>query len=118
MTKIEIALSLVSVAGVIGTFYFGITAGKLYRERIRFTWDELHAGGRDLAKKVKEVGFLPEIVLTPSIRGATVAGIVVLEFDNQLPMFTCVQEDVRNTPFSFRPHDHTMVETGKWRIHI
>ena len=107
-----------TLAGLTGTVFYGRAARKLHRERLSFTWDELHAGGRELGRQVKEAGFAPEIVLTPSIRGATVAGIVVLEFDNQLPIFMCIQEDIRAVHFAFSPSDHTAVETSKWRIRV
>jgi hypoxanthine phosphoribosyltransferase len=113
----EVVSGVVSVVGTIGTIYYGRMTRKLNRERISFTWSELQAGARDLARMVKESSFPPEIILTPSVRGTTVAGIIVLEFDSGLPLYTCIQEDVHR-PFSFQPDGYTKVETSKWRIHV
>ncbi len=120
MTIVEIASISVAVLGIALTtavaVYYGRENRKLQRERISFTWDELYTGARDLAKKVRG-GFVPEIVLAISVRGATVAGIVVLEFDIGLPLFTCIQDDL-NARFSFQPFDHTLIQTRKWSIYI
>lgn len=117
-TAVNVILGILSVAGTFGTFYFGWQARKLNRERISFTWDELHAGGRDLAKQVKDSDFSPDIVLTPSIRGATVAGIVVLDLEIQTPLYTRIQEDRTRPTFGYVPSAHTRVETTKWHIFI
>jgi hypoxanthine phosphoribosyltransferase len=114
----DIILNFASfTAGAIVSIYFGLEARKLSKRRISFNWEELHTGSRDLARQVRRSRFIPDLIISISVRGATVAGIVTLEFNSSVPLLMCIQED-KSAPFRFRPGDHVVVESDKWRIHL
>jgi hypoxanthine phosphoribosyltransferase len=117
MTFTDMIGTICAVLGIAVAVYFGIENRRLQREKIRFTWDDISAGARDLARKIKKAGFAPEIVLTLSFRGAMVAGIIVLEFDSEPLVYTCIAVDI-HTALSFPPREHTLIETTKWRLYI
>jgi hypoxanthine phosphoribosyltransferase len=113
----DFAKIAVTAVSVVVSVVLYLKNKKLSRERISFRWADVHAGANDIARYFRKQSFEPELLLTLSVRGATIAGVTSLEYDGCMPIYLCVQEDVA-APFPNPPTDHTVVETAKWRTHI
>ena len=49
---------------------------KLKSERIRMKWGEAERTAENLAKKIKDEGFIPDVIFIPDIRSGTVANMI------------------------------------------
>lgn len=99
------------------TVYFGVQSKRLFREKRRFSWEDMQTGSRELARTIRR-DFMPEIIYTLSPRGAIIVYLSISEMGDHIPVYVGIQEDIRNNPFSSPPQDHEVVSTSKWNNYI
>ena len=118
MTITEAVLSVISVAGTAGTFYYGIKSFRLAQDKLRFSWDDISVACRQLRHRAIS-RFKPQVFVCFSGPSSIVASILMQLSACSVPMFVVfiekrlgAQSDVEEMP------EHRRVETTKWIFYI
>ena len=114
---VTIVLSILTVLGTIGTFYFGYKSVRLERMKNSLTWREVESGALHLLKKA-EATFKPDILLMLSGPGAIITSLGMIQARRFYPVYTAMLEDKRGTLFQCKPKGHIEIATRKWIIHL
>ena|SRR2546423_2467872 len=117
LETITVLLSIVSVLGTIGTFYFGIKSNRLEKQRYSLTWKEVETGSLQLLRE-SESKFHPDILLMISGPSAIVASLAMIQSRQFFPVYTAVLENKRELLFKYKPKGHTEISTTKWNIYL
>jgi len=115
MDPVNLIFGLLGLAGTAGTFYFGIKAKTLERQRHRFSWEDISKGSQSLARKcIKQ--FKPDAILTFSGAGSVIANLALLESHQYLPIYTVIEikRGALNSPSEIA--GYTKLETAKWLL--
>lgn len=109
------AVSLVAIGGLIGTFvgiattiHYHQKTEALIEEKKQVTWEELRNEAKTLSSEIDEA-FEPDIVVTPGLRGATVANLMRGVYESLL-VYVGVREDKRM--------DHLLPSEPKGYVHV
>lgn len=138
LTWISVILGVASLGFGCATIYYGRKADKseaareqlervrdelqeskdeLEKSRKKLDWTDLQSCANDLGSRLKKE-FIPELIFTPSLRGATFANLIVSEFNINVPVFvgiSCWREEedaLENIP------EHETLKTTKWIVHV
>lgn len=118
MDIFEIILALFGIAGTFGTFYYGMKASRLARERYSFSWEDVTRGCRELTKRgIRE--FKPDMIVCFSGPSAIIANLVVEFSHSFLPVYVvCIEriEDAKNAGYEIA--EYQPLFTSKWRLYI
>jgi hypoxanthine phosphoribosyltransferase len=117
MTWLNILLGILTVLGVIGTFYFGLRARSLRWEMRRFTWSDIHMAARNQITEAIEK-FQPEMIVTMAGPGAIVPNIAMRETKEYLPIFTIWVRHPAAPEFLIEPLNHHKVLTSRWIYYV
>lgn len=117
MTWLNILLGILTVLGVIGTFYFGLKTRSLRKEIRRFTWDDIHMAARNqIIEAIRK--FYPEMIVTMAGPGAIVSNIAMQEVKDYLPIFTIEARHPDAPEFPIKLPDHYKVSTSRWIYYV
>lgn len=108
---------VVGLVGIIVGIYFGVESNRLLMARRKFDWSDLLNAAKDLGRRINKE-FAPDIIITPGLRGATVANILKSELTETLPVFVGIsvwKEDLIKRP-EFPGYYY--LETSKWHVYI
>ena len=68
------------------TAYYGNKSIRLEKAKKKLEWQDLQSSAVDLGNKIKRE-FVPDIVFTPGLRGATFVSLLIGEFNGEIPVF-------------------------------
>ena len=117
MTWLNILLGILTVLGVIGTFYFGLKARGLRKEIRRFTWNDVHMAARNQIIEAIEK-FHPEVIVTMAGPGAIVSNIAMQEVKDYLPIFTIEVRHPAAPEFPTELPEHYKISTSRWIYYV
>jgi hypoxanthine phosphoribosyltransferase len=113
-------LTILSVLGTVGTFYYGIKSIKLEKQKRSLDFEDLLASAGDIKSRISASKFVPQIIFTPGLRGATFANILEDEFrTNTLPVIvgiTFFEKD--GLDFFPDPEGYELIESERWQLFI
>lgn len=111
-------LGCTTIAGTLGTLYFGFEARYLTKQRVRFSWSEVEWGARSLGRLVKRSA-KPELVLCFAGPSAIVANLLLVMADLEVPILLLPIERVKGKSFAAKLGvGWKVLETAKWRIFV
>jgi len=114
---LSIAGVILSVAGGIGTLYFGVEARRLRNRNIRFDWDDVQLGARKLAQSIFK-NFSPEIVFCSSGPSALVANLMLTEIDRYLPVYVGFSQRIDRADLCLTSSYQIEIITTKWKTYL
>ena len=113
----NIVLGLISVAGVAGTFYFGVRAVRLEKQCNRFSWSDVLEGCNQLAAEAI-TGFEPDAMGCFPGASAIVGNLMLEAVVRQVPVFSILLVD-KNNKIKTATTDmatYERIETSKWEL--
>jgi len=84
---ITIVSLIIGSIGIVLTVYFQQKAEKIKKASRRLEWSDIQAAANEIGNKLRTSGFLPSIIITPSLSGATFANLLADYFDGQAIVF-------------------------------
>lgn len=107
----------ISIVGIVLTVYYGRKSIILKRTRKKLEWTEIQTGTSELSAKIKRE-YTPELILTPGLRGSTIANLFLNVFDTNIPTFVGISYWKENKKESIKFRDYIHVSTQKWNVYI
>ncbi|HEX8431801.1 MAG TPA: hypothetical protein VF625_10950 [Longimicrobium sp.] len=105
--------TLLSVAGVWGTVYYGRKSNKLEQRLRRFTWEDIGQGVSSLGNTAFR-DFEPDLILSLSAPGAIVANLLLLATGRFVPLYLGVSRKTGMPALKGQPASSHVVITNRW----
>ncbi len=109
-----------TVVGFFFSFYFGLKSIRLEKQKKSLNFQEMLLSANELKSRLTADDFVPEIIFTPGLRGATFANLLEDEFTtNTRPVIvgiTFFEKDGLN--FFGQPEGYEVIETERWQLFI
>jgi hypoxanthine phosphoribosyltransferase len=119
MDTLNIIFGIITIISFIVTIYYGRKSIRLEKEKKTLDWADLQASANDLSTSIKNSGFIPEIIFTPGLRGATFANLLQEEFDSiNAPVFVGLSIWKKGGKTLNDTSDFEVIETNKWQVLI
>jgi hypoxanthine phosphoribosyltransferase len=108
-----------TIIGIVLTVYYGRKSIELEKSKKKLEWSDLQSCANDLGSKLKQrKSFLPKIIFTPGLRGATFANLLLGELDHDVPIFVGISS-WKDNPHAIRQiNGFIQIETKKWYVYI
>lgn len=120
MDLLNAILGIITIISVILTVYYGQKSARLEKERNKIDWVDMQLAAKSLAKKLHKAKFIPDIIFTPGVRGATFANLLENELASNkvIPIFvgTTLAKESKDICESY--DEYEKVETTKWVVLI
>jgi hypoxanthine phosphoribosyltransferase len=114
----ETLLALISIAGTVGTFYYGGKSFRLAQDKVRFSWDDVANACRHLRGSAVS-RFKPQAVVCFSGPSAIVASILMEVAEYYAPMVVVFLEKQLGDKVATRlMPGYRRIDTAKWRLFI
>jgi hypoxanthine phosphoribosyltransferase len=117
MDTLSLVFGATTVIGLVLTVYYGRKSAQLELARKKLDWADLQSCANDLGSAIKK-SFSPDVILTPGLRGATFANLLINEFDKELPVFVGITSWKEKTGAISTCSNYLLIETNKWYVHI
>lgn len=115
MDMLTLILSVISIFGVAGTFYFGIQSNKLLKSKNRYSWTDIYKACEVLGIYMKR-RIKPDLILCFSGPSGIVTNLIVESTNYFIPVYTIILEKKeRGQEISL---DLTTVQTSRWKLHF
>ena len=108
---------VISIFGVVGTFYYGIKFHKLGKRFHRFEWSDINLGIKAIGKSYVK-SFQADFMLSVSGPGAIVANLLMTETQKYIPLFLGISEKINEECFSIDLSKSKQILTSKWKTYI
>lgn len=90
---------------------------ELEKSRKKLDWTDLQSCANDMGLRLKKE-FVPELIFTPSLRGATFANLIVNEFDKNIPVIVGISSWKEDDDVLEQLPNHETIKTTKWFVHV
>lgn len=118
MDTLNIIFGLITLISLAFTIYYGQKSSKLEKNRKKLDWTDLQSCANDLGAKIKKDNFVPEIIFTPGLKGATFVNLLMNEFTTQVPVFVGISYWKESFSSEDLIDEHELVETNKWYVSV
>lgn len=117
MEFLTVMFGLLTFAGLGFTIHYGRKASALEKARKQFDWTDLQACMSDLASASKKE-FIPDVVFTPGLRGATLTNLLLSEFDGNIPAYVGISFWRESLDAPSELSETERIDTKKWYVHV
>ncbi len=108
---------ILAVLGILVSVYYGHKAQKLQDEKRRLSWADVQASSNDLVGKMLKDDFVPDLIFTPGLKGATFANLVQQELRCTVPVYVGVTRE-KSKVNELSIADYEVIVTSKWNVYI
>ena len=120
MDVINYIFGAVTIISVFITIYYGRKSIRLEKEKNKIDWADLQLAVKSLSRELVLRKFIPDIIITPGLRGATLANLLEQEFTykKNIPVFVGITLSKNTNNINEYSKEYVKLETSKWVVLI